>query len=83
MAQAQSLHRLPCKGALWTSSAEQSVVPIHNMYESTSRVTCSASAGKEESDGARYLVSTEIVRVDVMSMLFKLPVVTVLASVQL
>lgn len=64
MAHAQSLQRLPCKTALSTSAGEPSVVPIHIMYESTSRVTWSARLGREGSDEARCFVSIEIIVVN-------------------
>ena len=60
IAHAQSLHRLPCEQAFPTSPGEQSVTPTHIIYESTSRVTCKATAGREGSDGAKYRVSTDI-----------------------
>ena len=60
MAQAQSLHKLPCEQALLTSAGEPSVVPTHIMCESTSRVTCKARAGREGSDDAKYRASTDI-----------------------
>ena len=60
IAHAQSRARFPCKGAFETSSGCASVVPIHNIYESTKRVTWRASAGREGSGDGRYLVSIEI-----------------------
>lgn len=59
IAHAQSLHKLPCKQALPTSAGEHSVVPIHIICESTSRITCKARAGSDGSDDARYRVSTD------------------------
>lgn len=63
MAHAQSLHKLPCEQAFSTLAGEHSVVPIHIIRESTSRVTCKASAGREGSDDARYRTSTDIMAV--------------------
>jgi hypothetical protein len=63
MAHAQSLHKLPFEQAFSISAEEHSVVPIHIMWESTSRVTCKASAGREGSDDAKYRASTDIVGV--------------------
>ena len=63
IAHAQSLHKLPCEQAFSTSAGEHSVVPIHIICESTSRVTCKASAGREGSDDARYRTSTDIMAV--------------------
>ena len=56
IAHAQSRARF----AFETSSGCASVVPIHNIYESTKRVTWRASAGREGSGDGRYLVSIEI-----------------------
>jgi hypothetical protein len=67
MAHAQSLHKLPCQQAFSTSAGEHSVVPIHIMYESTSRVTCKARAGREGSDDAKYRASTDIMTEDVVT----------------
>lgn len=53
IAQAQSRARLPWRGALETSSAETSVVPIHSMYESTIRSIWRARAGRDESEAGR------------------------------